>query len=243
MQGGDIFYLARWGKCKAGVCVSGLLLLCSCQVMYYSGVILRSAGFVSGTAIWCASMSLISCTRFLLLSPSPRRRSPRRSRQSPPPPPAPTPLPVMLPLSVAALLLPATHPPTLSFPSHALRLLCVHLCRLVALVAFVNFAFTVVGIVLVDKWGRRRLTLASLGGVVVALVGLGVVFFFQHRDSAVVVHSGPHAACWYSSCIDCVVDSKCGFFGDSARGLCVPGNSSGPARPVPIGTPGKFYYE
>lgn len=54
---------------------------------------------------------------------------------------------------------------------------------LVALVAFVNFAFTVVSLLLVDRWGRRKLTLFSLGGVVLVLLYLGVVFFLQRRGS------------------------------------------------------------
>jgi MFS transporter, SP family, solute carrier family 2 (myo-inositol transporter), member 13 len=52
---------------------------------------------------------------------------------------------------------------------------------LVALVAFFNFAFTIVGLVLVERWGRRKLTLVSLGGVILSLVFLGVVFLIQRK--------------------------------------------------------------
>ena len=91
---------------------------------------------------------------------------------------------------------------------------------LVALVAFFNFAFTVVGLYLVDRWGRRRLTLASLGGVVCALALLGVAFLVQHNASARATEWRPstpvdHDKCFsYSTCIDCIVDTKCGFLGD-----------------------------
>jgi SP family myo-inositol transporter-like MFS transporter 13 len=44
---------------------------------------------------------------------------------------------------------------------------------LAALVAFANFACTLLGMAAVERLGRRRLVLGSLAGVVAALVLLG----------------------------------------------------------------------
>ena len=45
---------------------------------------------------------------------------------------------------------------------------------LTAAVSFVGFAFTNVGVLVVDRLGRRKLTLSSLGGVIISLILLGV---------------------------------------------------------------------
>lgn len=79
---------------------------------------------------------------------------------------------------------------------------------LVALVAFFNFAFTIVGLVLVERWGRRKLTLVSLGGVILTLVFLGVVFLIQRKVSLVapgIVVDGN--ACVATLCRHCATRS------------------------------------
>ena len=53
----------------------------------------------------------------------------------------------------------------------------------VAVLALFNFVFTAVGMLLVDRWGRRKLVLVSLVGVITALVVLGIVFVVQHDVS------------------------------------------------------------
>ncbi|KAK9902342.1 hypothetical protein M0R45_001717 [Rubus argutus] len=51
-------------------------------------------------------------------------------------------------------------------------------------VAAMNAAGTVLGIYLIDRCGRRKLTLSSLGGVIISLVILSAAFFFQSSGSS-----------------------------------------------------------
>lgn len=57
---------------------------------------------------------------------------------------------------------------------------------LAAAVAFTNFAFTIVGVLAVDRSGRRKLTLGSMAGVIAALVILGAAFYVGQHDSPLV---------------------------------------------------------
>lgn len=52
-----------------------------------------------------------------------------------------------------------------------------------AVIAFGNFIFTLVGLYLVEKSGRRKLILLSLAAVVVSLVVLGLAFFLSNAGS------------------------------------------------------------
>ncbi|GFY81412.1 inositol transporter 1 [Actinidia rufa] len=52
------------------------------------------------------------------------------------------------------------------------------------IVAAMNAAGTVVGIYLIDHFGRRKLALSSLSGVIVALIVLSVAFFLQPSGSS-----------------------------------------------------------
>ncbi|XP_012587818.1 PREDICTED: proton myo-inositol cotransporter-like [Condylura cristata] len=60
---------------------------------------------------------------------------------------------------------------------------------LASLTAFTNFLFTLVGVWLVEKTGRRKLTLASLAGTTVALLVLALGFLLSARES-------PHVSLW-----------------------------------------------
>lgn len=84
-----------------------------------------------------------------------------------------------------------------------------------AATAAVNFVFTFVGLVLVERIGRRLLTLISLGGVVVSLVMMAVAFQVVALDSPDL---GWHAdvaqetSCYkMNTCFDCVRSKSCGF--------------------------------
>jgi SP family myo-inositol transporter-like MFS transporter 13 len=104
---------------------------------------------------------------------------------------------------------------------------------LAAAVSFCNLSGSCVGLFLVERSGRRQLTLFSLGAVVVALLGLSVTFYAaQHQseraDSEAAYGAG--AACdSYQYCFDCVQDSDCGFCTDlrtdagasSGRSACI----------------------
>lgn len=81
-----------------------------------------------------------------------------------------------------------------------------------AVVSFSNFIFTFVGIYLVDRSGRRMLTLASLIGVILSLVALGASFYAAEFASTPVTSSG--ACGGLSTCFDCVANAACGFCGE-----------------------------
>uniref|UniRef100_A0A8C5WZE5 Solute carrier family 2 member 13 n=1 Tax=Laticauda laticaudata TaxID=8630 RepID=A0A8C5WZE5_LATLA len=88
---------------------------------------------------------------------------------------------------------------------------------LAALTAFTNFIFTLVGVWLVEKVGRRKLTLGSLAGTTVALVVLALGFLLSAQASPqVTLHpesqSGQNSTCTkYSNCNGCMLDPMCGF--------------------------------
>ena len=112
---------------------------------------------------------------------------------------------------------------------------------LTAAVSFVGWICCFGGVLAVERAGRRKLTLASLAGVVVALVALGGGFFYSECTSPHALPHGPAAGAnntggsggcqAYRSCFDCVVDSGCGFCGPAGggSGYCVAGNATGPS--------------
>ena len=121
---------------------------------------------------------------------------------------------------------------------------------LAALVASVNFIGSIVGMLLVDRVGRRPLTLWSLGAVAVMLALLAGVFYGRDTNSAscVAYDAAVAAPAWAGGlmsaaeltgsraslhdcqaahlCVECVAVTGCGFFGNATGGVCVPGNSS-----------------
>ncbi|KAG8510365.1 Proton myo-inositol cotransporter, partial [Galemys pyrenaicus] len=88
---------------------------------------------------------------------------------------------------------------------------------LASLTAFTNFIFTLVGVWLVEKAGRRKLTLASLAGTTAALLLLALGFLLSARASPHVSFRpeaplGQNSSCaQYSVCEGCMLDPGCGF--------------------------------
>ncbi|XP_078275999.1 proton myo-inositol cotransporter-like isoform X2 [Rhinoraja longicauda] len=88
---------------------------------------------------------------------------------------------------------------------------------LAAVTAGTNFIFTMVGVWLVEKVGRRKLTLCSLAGTVVSLVILAVGFLLSALASPpIILHprdpSGHNISCVnYKFCDRCMLDQNCGF--------------------------------
>uniref|UniRef100_A0AAY4BKS4 Proton myo-inositol cotransporter n=1 Tax=Denticeps clupeoides TaxID=299321 RepID=A0AAY4BKS4_9TELE len=86
---------------------------------------------------------------------------------------------------------------------------------LVAVTAFTNFLFTLLGVWLVERVGRRRLTLGSIVGTSLSLCLLAVGFLLsaQHSPPVTLHPSGTsNATCTtYLSCEPCMLDPGCGF--------------------------------
>lgn len=88
---------------------------------------------------------------------------------------------------------------------------------LASVTAFTNFIFTLVGVWLVEKVGRRKLTFGSLAGTTVALIILALGFLLSaqvspHITFKPVAPSGQNASCTrYSYCNECMLDPNCGF--------------------------------
>ncbi|XP_041651447.1 proton myo-inositol cotransporter-like isoform X2 [Cheilinus undulatus] len=78
-----------------------------------------------------------------------------------------------------------------------------------------NFVFTMLGVWLVERVGRRKLTLGSLFGTGLSLTLLAVGFLLSAQNSpAVTLHPvGPqNSTCsLYGSCEHCMLDPDCGF--------------------------------
>jgi SP family myo-inositol transporter-like MFS transporter 13 len=96
-------------------------------------------------------------------------------------------------------------------------------------VAFTNFAFTILGVFVVEKMGRRKLLLSSLAGVICSLLLLTVTFYIDLRESPSVSlrHENITDCTSYDYCYSCVEDSNCGFCyskidGDFLNGSCLP---------------------
>lgn len=72
-------------------------------------------------------------------------------------------------------------------------------------VAFCNFVGSMAGLYLVDRVGRRRLTLVSLFCVCVCLFGIAVAFYLaQHESALVVVADGGACGSSVRYCFDCI---------------------------------------
>ncbi|XP_029909116.1 proton myo-inositol cotransporter-like isoform X2 [Myripristis murdjan] len=81
--------------------------------------------------------------------------------------------------------------------------------------AGVNFLFTLVGVWLVDRVGRRKLTLGSMLGTVLSLVLLAVGFLLSAQFSPpITLHPADplNSSCTqYGFCDRCMLDPACGF--------------------------------
>ncbi|XP_069485313.1 proton myo-inositol cotransporter [Ambystoma mexicanum] len=88
---------------------------------------------------------------------------------------------------------------------------------LAAVTAFTNFIFTLLGVWLVERLGRRKLTLGSLIGTAVALSVLALGFLLSaHVSPPVTLNpsdpSSQNSSCKkYSYCNGCMLDPDCGF--------------------------------
>ncbi|XP_023718603.1 proton myo-inositol cotransporter isoform X2 [Cryptotermes secundus] len=76
--------------------------------------------------------------------------------------------------------------------------------------ASVNFFCTFIGLFLVERVGRRPLTLWSLGGVVISLIILGVGFHLMTLDAPPVTLTGNSSCSLARTCTDCI-SKNCGF--------------------------------
>ena len=112
-----------------------------------------------------------------------------------------------------------------------------------AVIAFGNFIFTLVGLFLVERIGRRKLILSSLTGVIGSLSLLGSAFVLLNDNSPPTSYITPQVEsntstnglicmadtrCKWMNCDDCVIDDYCTFctlnssFGDSnSVSICV----------------------
>ena len=73
-----------------------------------------------------------------------------------------------------------------------------------AAIAGGNFIFTIVGLVFVERAGRRKLLLWSLTGVMVSLVLLGLSFHLASVHAPEIGNNDP--SCDHSSCDHCIAD-------------------------------------
>lgn len=100
--------------------------------------------------------------------------------------------------------------------------------------AFGNFIFTVVGLFLVDRVGRRKLLIGSLVGVVIGFLLLSGSFILSNKES---LSATPllSTSCQHWSCGTCVGNSHCGFCviekhsnesTSYGNGTCSPGNAT-----------------
>ena len=98
---------------------------------------------------------------------------------------------------------------------------------LAAALSAINFSFTFVSMALVERLGRRPLTLASMLGSALSLVFLAASFHVSYQHSAAVTMPGFDGQCQYSICDDCVASADCGFcfvneVAGAVNGSCVP---------------------
>ncbi|KAF6024403.1 SLC2A13 [Bugula neritina] len=82
-----------------------------------------------------------------------------------------------------------------------------------ALTSSVNFLFTLAGLYLVEKMGRRPLTLISLVGAICSLAVLGIGFQMEVIHSPPVDYTEfPNSNCSaYRTCGECRMDIACGY--------------------------------
>jgi len=108
-----------------------------------------------------------------------------------------------------------------------------------AVTAFVNFAFTFVGMAVVDRAGRRKLTLVSMGGVALSLGILAIGFQLNASVApALIPHTPTHPNASHaitcarqSTCDECVRNEHCGICVNGTQGLCFPLNGVDPVMP------------
>nr|XP_005173513.2 proton myo-inositol cotransporter-like [Danio rerio] len=112
---------------------------------------------------------------------------------------------------------------------------------LVTVTAFTNFLFTLLGVWLVERVGRRKLTLGSIFGTVLSLCVLSVGFLLSAQHSPpVTLHlsdpTTPNSSCAaHLSCEPCMLDPGCGYcYQENSTAVfassCVPVNPASTER-------------
>ncbi|XP_056132419.1 proton myo-inositol cotransporter-like [Lampris incognitus] len=112
---------------------------------------------------------------------------------------------------------------------------------LAGLTAFTNFLFTLLGVWLVERVGRRKLTLGSIMGTCLslALLAIGFLLSAQHSPSVSLHPTDPslvNSTCIkYQACEMCMLDPGCGFcYRENGSALfassCVPVNRASTER-------------
>ena len=77
---------------------------------------------------------------------------------------------------------------------------------------FTNFLFTGVGLLLVDRLGRRRLLIGSMTGTIVGFgLLIGTFALMDHFSPQATPFDMVNGTCQYYSCGACVGNSECGF--------------------------------
>ena len=78
-----------------------------------------------------------------------------------------------------------------------------------------NFIFTIVGLLLVDRLGRRKLLIGSVTGTIFAFLLLSGTFILMSRYSPVSQpYDTVNGTCVYHRCGSCVGNSECSFCAD-----------------------------
>ncbi|XP_029952171.1 proton myo-inositol cotransporter-like [Salarias fasciatus] len=107
-----------------------------------------------------------------------------------------------------------------------------------ALTSASNFMFTLVGVWLVERVGRRKLTLASLTGTGLSLSVLAIGFLLSALNSPPVsLHPGNSTCSLFESCESCILSPDCGFcYRENASGVldssCLPVDEASADRPA-----------
>lgn len=82
-----------------------------------------------------------------------------------------------------------------------------------SITGFVNFIFTFVGLIFVERLGRRKLILISVSGVCLSLLFLSGSFWVARAHSPLITQKTDFdtKCASFSSCAGCVKSSECGF--------------------------------
>ncbi|XP_067126791.1 proton myo-inositol cotransporter-like isoform X1 [Centruroides vittatus] len=99
--------------------------------------------------------------------------------------------------------------------------------------ASVNFACTFIGLLLVEKWGRRLLTLGSLAGVIFSLLLLAIGFHITAAKSPRIFNHNiydTNVQCFNATtCSECTLLKECGYCfpsSDFTNGTCLQVNKN-----------------
>lgn len=78
-----------------------------------------------------------------------------------------------------------------------------------------NFVFTIVGLLLVDRLGRRKLLIGSITGTIFSFLLLsGTFILMAHYSPPARPYDTQNGTCSYYRCGSCVGNSECGFCAD-----------------------------